>query len=321
MKKQSGMTTFLSIQFNRKNSPEKLRKVIQNICMMETVTAVFILQVLRISVPYMLTSVGAVFSERSGVINLALEGLILAGAFGAALGQHFTGSAWAGVACAMALGLLVSLLHAFVTITLRADQIVSGIAINIMVMGATRFGLSLLFGSAMNSARIGGMESSSLLLDPLFFAAVLSVVLGQFILFRTPSGLRLRAAGESAEAVETAGVDVRRLRYSGVLVSGVLASLGGAFLVFQQHSFTDNMSAGRGYIALAAMIIGKWTPAGAALASLLFASTEAMEIWVQSGWLPSQLVQSLPYVITLFVLAGFVGKSTPPKEVGVPYGK
>ncbi|HWR01952.1 MAG TPA: ABC transporter permease [Chlorobaculum sp.] len=289
--------------------------------MMETVTAVFILQVLRISVPYMLTSVGAVFSERSGVINLALEGLILAGAFGAALGQHFTGSAWAGVACAMALGLLVALLHAFVTITLRADQIVSGIAINIMVIGATRFGLSLLFGSAMNSARIGGMVSSSLLLDPLFIAAVLSVVLGQFILFRTPSGLRLRAAGESAEAVETAGVDVRRLRYSGVLVSGVLASLGGAFLVFQQHSFTDNMSAGRGYIALAAMIIGKWTPAGAALASLLFASTEAMEIWVQSGWLPSQLVQSLPYVITLFVLAGFVGKSTPPKEVGVPYGK
>lgn len=288
---------------------------------MESVAVVFILQVLRISVPYLFTSVGAVFSERGGVINLALEGLLLAGAFGAALGQHLTGSAWAGVATALAFGLLIALLHAFVTVTLRADQIVSGIAINILVMGATRFSLALLFGSAMNSARIAGMEVPILLIDPLFLLALISVGLGQFVLFRTPWGLRLRAAGESAEAVESAGIDVRRLRYSGVLVSGALAALGGAFLVFQQHSFTDNMSAGRGYIALAAMIIGKWTPVGAALASLLFASTEAMEIWFQSGWLPSQLVQSLPYVITLLVLAGFVGKAMPPKEVGTPYEK
>jgi ABC-type uncharacterized transport system permease subunit len=286
---------------------------------MESVAAIFILQVLRISVPYLFASVGAVFSERGGVINLALEGLILAGAFGAALGQHLAGSAWAGVALALVLGLTIALLHAFVTVTLRANQIVSGIAINILVMGATRFGLSLLFGSAMNSARIAGMEVSTPLFDPLLLLAVLSVTVSHFALFRTPYGLRLRAAGESAEAVETAGLDVRKLRYSGVLVSGALASLGGAFLVFQQHSFTDNMSAGRGYIALAAMIIGKWSPAGAALASLLFAATEAMSIWFPSGWLPSQLVQSLPYLITLLVLAGFVGKSTPPKEVGVPY--
>ncbi len=286
---------------------------------MESLAVVFILQVFRISVPYLFASVGAVFSERGGVINLALEGLILAGAFGAMLGQHLTGSAWAGVAVALTLGLIVSLLHAFVTITLRADQIVSGIAINIFVMGATRFSLGLFFGSAMNSPRIAGMEVLMPLLDPLLIIAVLSVALGQFVLFRTPYGLRLRAAGESAKAVETAGLDVRRLRYSGVLISGALAALGGAFLVFQQHSFTDNMSAGRGYIALAAMIIGKWSPAGAAVASLLFAAAEAVSIWFPSGWLPSQLVQSLPYIITLLVLAGFVGKSTPPKEVGVPY--
>jgi simple sugar transport system permease protein len=288
---------------------------------MESAAVVFFLQVLRISVPYVLASVGASFSERSGVVNLALEGLILAGAFGAATGQHLTGSAWAGVCCALLLGLLIALLHAFVTITLKADQIVSGIAINILVMGATRFGLSLVFGSAMNSERIPGMDAPSVLLDPLFLLAVLSVAIGQFIMFRTPFGLRLRAAGESAETVETAGVNVRRLRYSGVLVSGALAALGGAFLVYQQHSFTDNMSAGRGYIALAAMIIGKWSPAGAGLASLLFASTEAMQMWMQTGWLPTQLVQSLPYVITLVVLAGFVGRSTPPAEVGVPYDK
>ncbi|NTU54503.1 MAG: ABC transporter permease [Chlorobiaceae bacterium] len=286
---------------------------------MESVTVVFILQVLRISVPYLLTSVGAVFSERGGVINLALEGLMLAGAFGAAFGQHLTGSAWWGVACALLLGLLMASLHAFVTVTLKADQIVSGIAINILVMGATRFGLTLLFGSSMNSARIAGMEEPLLLFDPLFVVALFSVAIGQFVLFRTPYGLRLRASGESAEAVETAGINVRRMRYSGVLISGALAALGGAFLVYQQHSFTDNMSAGRGYIALAAMIIGKWTPVGAALASLFFATAEAMEIWFQSGWLPSQLVQSLPYVITLLVLAGFVGKAVPPRELGVPY--
>jgi len=288
---------------------------------MESLAIVFILQVLRISVPYLFASVGAVFSERGGVINLALEGLILAGAFGAMLGQHLTGSAWAGVGLAIALGLIVSLLHAFVTITLRANQIVSGIAINILVMGATRFSLGLLFGSAMNSPRIAGMEATMALFDPLFLIAIFSVALGQFVLFRTPYGLRLRAAGESAEAVETAGLDVRKLRYSGVLISGALAALGGAFLVFQQHSFTDNMSAGRGYIALAAMIIGKWSPAGAALASVLFASAEALSMWLPSGWLPSQLVQSLPYLVTLLVLAGFVGKANPPKEVGVPYEK
>lgn len=289
--------------------------------MSDSFIAVFILQVLRISVPYVLASVGAAFSERSGVVNLALEGLILAGAFGAAVGQHLTGSAWAGIVFALAAGLLIALLHAFVTITLRADQIVSGIAINILVMGGTRFGLSLIFGSAMNSGRIDGLATPSLFLDPLFLLALLSVLFGQFVFFRTPYGLRLRAAGERAEAVETAGVDVLRIRYSGVLVSGALAALAGAFLAYQQHSFTDGMSAGRGYIALAAMIIGKWTPVGAGLASLLFASAEAAEMWAQTGWLPSQLVQSLPYVITLVVLAGFVGRSVPPKEAGVPYDR
>jgi simple sugar transport system permease protein len=282
---------------------------------------IFLLQVLRIAVPYLLTSVGATFSEKGGVVNLALEGLILVGAFGAAIGQYYTGSVWAGIAVAVFFGLLLALLHGLVTITLGADQIVSGIALNILVMGGTRFGLSLLFGSAMNSERIAGMAVPHVLLDPLFLAALLSVVAGQAIMFGTPYGLRLRAAGESAETLDTAGISVGRMRYSGVLVSGVLAALAGAFLVFQQHSFTDNMSAGRGYIALAAMIIGKWTPVGAAIASLLFALTEAAELWVQTGWLPSQLVQAFPYVITLAVLAGFVGKSAPPREAGVPYTK
>ncbi len=283
---------------------------------------VIFLQILRLAVPYVLTSVGATFSERGGVVNLALEGMMLAGAFGAAFGQYRTGgSAFMGILAALLCGCGVALLFAFVTVTLKADQIVAGIAINILVMGATRFGLSLLFGSSMNSDRIAGIEVPSLLLDPLFLAAVLSVVAGHLLLFKTPYGLRLRATGESAETADSAGINVDRMRYSGVLVSGALASLAGAFLVFQQHSFTDNMTAGRGYIALAAMIIGKWNPAGAALASLLFASTESLEIWLQTGWIPSQLVQSLPYVITLVVLAGFVGRGAAPKDAGIPFQK
>jgi general nucleoside transport system permease protein len=272
-------------------------------------------------VPYVLTSVGATFSERGGVVNLALEGMMLVGAFGAAFGQYRTGSAFAGILLALVCGLAVALLFAFVTVTLKADQIVAGIAVNILVMGATRFGLTLLFGSSMNSERIAGFESLSPFLDPLFLAAVLSVVTGHLVLFKTPYGLRLRATGESAETADSAGINVDRIRYSGVLVSGALAGLGGAFLVFQQHTFTDNMSAGRGYIALAAMIIGKWSPAGAALASLLFATTESLEIWLQSGWIPSQLVQSLPYVITLVVLAGFVGRASAPRDAGIPFEK
>jgi simple sugar transport system permease protein len=278
-------------------------------------------QIMRIAVPYVLTSVGATFSERGGVVNLALEGLMLAGAFAAAVGQHKTGSALGGIVFALLSGLGVALFFAFMTVTLKADQIVAGIATNILVMGATRFGLTIVFGSANISARIAGIDVHSLFLDPLFIAALFSVVAGQFLLCRTPYGLRLRATGESAATADSAGINVSAMRYSGVLISGALASLGGAFLAFQQHSFTDNMSAGRGFMALAAMIIGKWTPAGAALASIMFAAGESMEIWLQTGWLPSQLVQSLPYAITLVVLAGFVGKALPPRDAGIPFDK
>lgn len=288
---------------------------------MEAELILFLFQVLRISVPYVLTSVGAVFSERGGVINLALEGLILAGAFGAVIGQHFSGSAAIGILTGILCGLMVAFLHALVTVTLKADQIVTGIAINILVMGATRFGLSMLFGSSMNSERIDGLEVSNVLFDPIFLIAVAAVVIGHLVLFKTPYGLRLRSTGECAEAVDAAGIRVGLMRYSGVLISGMLAALAGVFLAFQQHSFTDNMSAGRGYIALAAMIIGKWTPIGAALASFLFAGAESLEMWLQTGLIPSQLIQALPYVATLLVLAGFVGKSRAPREVGVPYEK
>ncbi|MCS7012704.1 MAG: ABC transporter permease [Chloroherpetonaceae bacterium] len=283
--------------------------------------SIFLLQVLRIAMPYLLASLGATYSERSGVINLAVEGLMLFGAFGAVIGQYYAGSAVWGVLFAISVGALVAALHGFITITLKANQIVSGIAINILAVGVTKFSLKLLFGSASNSERIAGIDVPTPLLNPIVIAAVALVILSHFVFYHTAFGLRLRATGESAETVDSLGISVSAMRYSGVLISGALAALAGAYLAFEQHSFTDGMTAGRGYIAIAAMIIGRWTPLGAAAASLFFAATEALQLNLQSETLPTQLVQALPYLITLAALVGFIGKSTPPKEIGKPYRK
>jgi simple sugar transport system permease protein len=282
---------------------------------------IFFLQVCRIAVPYLLTSLGATYSERSGVINLALEGLMLIGAFGATIGQFYTGSALVGVGVAVVLGLLFAALHALVTVTFKANQIVSGIALNILAVGITKFFLRVLFGSASNSERIAGIDAPSVLIDPIFLFALIAILLSHFIFFKTPFGLRLRAVGENAEAAATLGISVPTMRYQAVLISGFLAAIAGAFLAFQQHSFTDGMIAGRGYISLAAMIIGKWLPLGAATASALFASAEALQLNLQSNAIPTQLVQSLPYLVTLLVLVGFIGKSVPPREIGKPFEK
>jgi simple sugar transport system permease protein len=283
--------------------------------------AIFFFQVCRIAVPYLLTSLGATYSERSGVINLALEGLMLIGAFGATIGQFYTGSALVGVAVAIGLGLLFATLHALVTVTFKANQIVSGIALNILAVGITKFFLRVLFGSASNSERIAGIDVPIILLDPIFLFALIAIPLSHVIFFKTPFGLRLRAVGENAEAAATLGISVQTIRYQAVLISGVLAAIAGAFLAFQQHSFTDGMIAGRGYISLAAMIIGKWLPLGAAMASVLFASAEALQLNLQSDTIPTQLVQSLPYLVTLLVLVGFIGKSVPSREIGKPFEK
>lgn len=282
---------------------------------------IFFFQVCRIAVPYLLTSLGATYSERSGVINLALEGLMLIGAFGATIGQFYAGSALVGVALAIALGLAFAALHALVTVTFKANQIVSGVALNILAVGITKFFLRVLFGSASNSERIAGIDAPMILLDPIFLFALIAIPLSHFIFFKTPFGLRLRAVGENAEAAATLGISVPTMRYQAVLISGALAAMAGAFLAFQQHSFTDGMIAGRGYISLAAMIIGKWLPLGAATASLLFAFAEALQLNLQSDAIPTQLVQSLPYLVTLLVLVGFIGKSVPPREIGKPFEK
>ncbi len=288
-------------------------------------------QTLRISLPYALASCGGVLSERSGVVNIALEGILLTGAFSAVVVTIATGSPSLGIAGAMLGGLLIAALHALVTIHGRADQIVSGLAINILAFGATRGGLRLLFHSASNSPRIeapatlwgtspgSGGPLLAILGDPLFLLAVILIVASLGFLFRTGLGLALRTAGEHPEAAHSAGFSVARLRWLGVLASGALGGLGGACLAFQQHSFTDQMSAGRGYIALAAMIVGKWHPLGAAAACLLFAAAETAQIRLQGGGAPTQLLQMLPFALTILVLVAWVGRSNAPAAVGKPY--
>lgn len=291
----------------------------------------FVAATLRISVPYVLASLGSTFSERGGVINIALEGIMLTGALAYVLGAYATGSAWVGLAAAVIAGVATAALHALVTVRFRADQITSGLGINLLAAGLTRFVLKQVFHSSSNSSRVAGFEGFSVpglasipgvgpvFASPLVVLTLLLVAGGHWVLFRSVFGLRLRAAGERPESLATLGLSVGLQRTQGVLVSGALAGLAGAWLASEQHSFTDGMTGGRGYIALAAMIVGKWTPGGAAAACLLFGAAEALQITLQGSAFPNELLQMLPYVVTMLALAGFIGRAIPPRAVGTPY--
>ncbi|MFI5372553.1 MAG: ABC transporter permease [Candidatus Eisenbacteria bacterium] len=286
---------------------------------------------LRISVPYALAALGSTFSERGGVINIALEGIMLNGALAYVLGAWGSHNPWIGLLAALLAGLLTAALHAFITITLRADQITSGLGINLLAAGLTRFVLHAVFHSSSNSEQVVGFDAYSIPLlsripalgpvigSPLVALALVLVALAQAVLFGSVFGLRLRTAGEHPEAAATLGLSVARLRWSGVLLSGLFAGLAGAWLASEQHSFTDGMTGGRGYIAIAAMIVGKWSPRGAALACLLFGAAEALQITLQGSAFPPELLQMLPYVLTMLVLAGFIGRAVPPRALGTPY--
>ncbi len=285
----------------------------------------FAAQTIRIAVPYLFAAAGGTLAERSGIISLTLEGFMLTGAFCAALGSYYGGNSWVGVACGMGGGLVFGLLHGVVTIRYRADQVVSGVAINLLAIGVTRFFLHLAFGSSSNSPRVPGFSTvvrgegmlAGMLPDPLIALGLFAVPAVAWAIYRTPFGLRVRAVGEFPQAAESVGVHVARVRYVAVALSGVLAALGGTYLALDQHQFTDNMSAGRGYIALAAMIFGNWDPVRGGLACLLFAAAETLQIQLQGTQaIPSQFVQMIPYVLTIVALAGMVGKSTPPAALG-----
>ncbi|MEO8513948.1 MAG: ABC transporter permease [Ignavibacteria bacterium] len=289
--------------------------------MQDLFTIAFVIQTLRITIPYLLPSVGAVYSEKGGVVNIALEGILLSGAFGATTGTYYTGNVMFGVLCGVICGILVALIHSIVTITYKANQIVSGIAINILAFGVTKFFCKIIFNSSSNSARIPGLETLNLPFNPFLVLSVITVGVSYYMIYRTRFGLRLRAVGENPEAADSLGISVNSIRYLGVLISGALAGLGGAWLAMDQHSFTDGMSAGRGYIALAAMIIGKWNPLGAAAACLFFGIAESFTLQFQDSGIPTQFIQMLPYVLTIIVLAGFIGKAAPPRADGIPYEK
>ena len=291
----------------------------------------FLAATLRISVPYVLAASGACFSERGGVINIALEGIMLIGALAYVLGAHASGSPWIGLGAAVIAGVATAALHALITVAFRADQITSGLGINLLAAGLTRFVLKQVFHSSSNSSRVLGFEGFSMpglsaipglgpvFASPLVLLTLALVIAGHWLLFRSVFGLRLRAAGERPEALTTLGMSVARQRTQGVLISGALAGLAGAWLASEQHSFTDGMTSGRGYIALAAMIVGKWTPGGAAAACLLFGAAEALQITLQGSAFPNELLQMLPYLVTMLALAGFIGRAIPPRAVGVPY--
>jgi simple sugar transport system permease protein len=280
---------------------------------------------LRVSTPLLFAALGGLMSERAGVINIALEGFMLIGAFAGASVAYVAHSAAFGTVAAGAAGLATALLYGACVIPLRANQIVAGTAINMLAAGLTPFLCKVFFGGTGNTP--------SLPIEDRFqgapiWLAWLAVALIALWLRYTPSGLWVRFAGEHPQALDAAGIRVNRVRWFSVAASGVLAGLGGASLsIFLASSFTRNMTAGRGFMALAALIFGKWRPVPAALACLLFGFADALQIRLQGVVLwgtepvPVQFIQILPYLVTILVLAGLVGGSRAPKALGLPFQK
>jgi general nucleoside transport system permease protein len=296
---------------------------------------------LRYATPLAFASLGGLFSERSGVVNIGLEGMMLTGAFFAVWGSDVTDSWQLGLAIAIVAGGLMALLHAFFSITLRADQIVGGTAINFIALGLTTYLLIKIYGDegtpsdlkTIPNVHLGfldGIPGIGSFLEDVFgrlnlmiWVAMALVVVTWVVVFKTPVGLRIRSVGEHPRAADTVGINVYAIRYGAVTLSGMLAAAGGAYLSLAfVGSFEDNMTAGRGFIALAALIFGNWRPFGAAIACLLFGFSSALAKALQEYSLSvSVLFEALPYVLTLVAVAGVIGRSTPPASVGRPYVK
>ena len=267
---------------------------------------------LRMATPLGFTALGGIYSERAGVINLALEGMMLMGAFGYVIGTQGSGSIWIGLLVGISFGVAMALLHAIATVTFHAEQVVTGIGINILALGITEYLLP-------TSKQVDGLPHWQLpLIGSYSFIVYLLPVLmvaSHILLFKTPWGLRLRAAGESTEALAALSLSRAKWQYLGILLSGLLAGAGGCFLASEVHYFTKGMTAGRGYLALAAVIFGNWRPLSGVAACFLFGFATALEL--ANRWnIPVQLLNSLPYILTMVVLVGFVGSSRPPASLG-----
>ncbi|QAT39067.1 ABC transporter permease [Clostridium sp. JN-9] len=292
---------------------------------------------LRTATPLIFAGLGGVFSERSGVVNIGLDGMMTMGAFFAVLGTYISGSPLVGVLCAMLAGGAIALIHAFLSITLKSDQIISGTAINLFSTALASFLIIKVFKKGGQTDIVKALPYNmpnwiksipfiGYILSNINWFVILAIVLvfvTNFVLFKTPIGLRIRAVGEHPSAADTLGINVYKVRYSCVVLSGVLAGLGGASLIGITPVYREGMVAGRGFIALAAMIFGNWKPVGTMWACLLFAFGGSFEIAAQGfGWsLPTEFYACIPYVLTMLALAGFVGKTTPPAADGQPYEK
>ncbi len=304
--------------------------------MSDVLTPTFILILLfstiRTATPLIFAALGGMFSERAGVINIALEGLMLAGAFTAAVVTYELQNPYIGFLSGLIAGAAVAFVFAVAVIKFEADQVVTGFAISLLMIGLPAVISAAIYDSAGSTEQIAQEFLLPDLGNRLSVASILAFALVPicwYVLYKTPFGLRLRATGENPAAADAAGVNVIRLRYVAVILSGVLAAAGGAYLSIGQSSlFTKNMTAGRGYIALAALILAKWKPVPVLFACLFFGFTEALSIQMQgvvklpSGEdIPVQFIQMIPYVLTIIVLAGFIGLSRAPKALGVPYRK
>jgi ABC-type uncharacterized transport system permease subunit len=313
---------------------------VQEATLKNILTAGLLASTLRFATPLAFAAMGGIFSERSGVVNIGLEGMMLMGAFFGIWGSIWSGTWVVGILMAMLFGGLLALVHAFFCIHLRADQIVSGFAVNLMALGLTGYLFSSIYSSGIPSGvsrvpnvTLGWLDSipgvGNLLagvfgdLNLLVWIMFGVVIASYVVLFKTPIGLRIRSVGEHPRAADTVGISVYGVRYAAVTLSGVLAALGGAFLsIGFTGTFAENMTSGRGFIALAAVILGKWRPGWAFAATLLFGFGFALSIPLQrEAEISASVISTLPYVLTLIALVGIIGRSIPPAAVGRPYIK
>jgi ABC-type uncharacterized transport system permease subunit len=313
---------------------------VQEATLKNILTAGLLASTLRFATPLAFAAMGGIFSERSGVVNIGLEGMMLMGAFFGIWGAIWSGTWVVGILMAMLFGGLLALVHAFFSIHLRADQIVSGFAVNLMALGLTGYLFSSIYASGIPSGvsrvpnvTLGWLDNIPVIgnflqgvfgeLNLLVWIMFGVVIASYVVLFKTPIGLRIRSVGEHPRAADTVGISVYGVRYAAVTLSGVLAALGGAFLsIGFTGSFAENMTSGRGFIALAAVILGKWRPGWAFAATLLFGFGFALSIPLQrEADISSSVIATLPYVLTLIALVGIIGRSIPPAAVGRPYVK
>ncbi len=285
--------------------------------------------IMMVVAPILITAVGGMICERSGVVNVALEGLMSIGACAAACvackvqaAGAGAGSVWIAVLVAMVISGVVSLVHAVAAIDLKANQTISGTGINLIADGLTIFTCQALFGMDRTDAIPHKMVTDKLGFYPSFYIAIFIVVLSWFVLFKTPFGMHLRACGEHPAAADSVGINVRLIRYIGVFVSGLLGGLAGACAVMTQTiQFTSTLIGGRGFIALAAVAFGRWRPLGVFLASLLFGASQALAVLLSGSSIPSEVFNIIPYAITLLALIVFSGRDYAPRAAGIPYTK